>query len=274
MTTNLTNAPTAEPEAITQKTVATDTADGAVFGTHPTIKSFIDGQFAKLRSEDFSGIKRTAESAARHGFSKCANLRYAEFLEAFRENPRLASHYAARYPNCVFLPWKAFHLVRRTLDLWCDLPEHYCGAVPDEQMPWLDIFSLSPGDRVCRFDDYDPDPDAVWSEDMMDLLEYPHERRSMLRFGLERSTISSRHKIQPFLKQFMDSYFVVAPADAFDTKEDWIERFRRLIEDAYRPPNPPDDPLVIRFCKGGCLIVAAWGDEAQEINNLVKKLNL
>ena len=253
-------------------TNSTDTVAGAEFGTAHTIKDFIEQQFATIRSDGFSGIKRTAESAARHGFSKCANLRYAEFLEAFRENQRLASYYAAKYPNCVFLPWKAFHLVRRTLDLWCDLPEHYCGAVPDEQMPWLDIFEMNPADRPVTLAEVDL-RDVYENIDMLDLLEVPADWRMRLGYD-ERLQRALYHKSGWFTPQFRSSFFVVAPAEAFDTKEDWIERFRRRVEDAYQEPNPPPDPLVIRFCRGGCLVVAAWGDEAEELNNLVKKLNL
>lgn len=38
--------------------------------------------------------------------------------------------------------------------------------------------------------------------------------------------------------------------------------------------NHNDLPLVIRFCFGGALVVAAWGDEAAELNEITKALKL
>jgi hypothetical protein len=32
----------------------------------------------------------------------------------------------------------------------------------------------------------------------------------------------------------------------------------------------PDDPLVIKMCRGGCLVVAAWGDEAAYLNKAIR----
>lgn len=40
------------------------------------------------------------------------------------------------------------------------------------------------------------------------------------------------------------------------------------------PTVAPDDPLVIRFCNQGALIVAAWGDEAAFLNKAVQELKL
>jgi hypothetical protein len=37
---------------------------------------------------------------------------------------------------------------------------------------------------------------------------------------------------------------------------------------------PPNDPLVVRFVNGGALVVAAWGDEAAELNDRVKALKI
>lgn len=35
-----------------------------------------------------------------------------------------------------------------------------------------------------------------------------------------------------------------------------------------------NDPLVIRFCFGGALVVAAWGDEAAALNEITRELKL
>ena len=43
-----------------------------------------------------------------------------------------------------------------------------------------------------------------------------------------------------------------------------------LINDLAGPP----DPLVIRFCHGGALVVAAWGDEAAALNEITQELKL
>lgn len=275
---NTTNAPTAEPAVITPKTSVTDTATGAAFGTAPTIKSFIEQQFAIVRSEDFSGIKHMAERLDQFGFKRSANLRYAGFLEAFQANPLLADHYAERYPNCFFLPWKAFHTVRRTLDLWCDLPEFYCGAVPGEQIPWLEAFSLHPDDAPFVRFDRSVEDDLPWvDDDFLSALEFPEATTRLLQYSLGGAVgahVRWLSKLSQPLREFRREFFVVAPAQAFSTTEDWLERTRKMAMAAMEETSPPPDPLVIRFCRGGCLVVAAWGDEATELNELVKTLNL
>jgi hypothetical protein len=197
--------------------------------------------------------------------------------------------YREKYPSSLFLPWPALHAVIKTLDLWVDLPEHYMGAVPAEQLPWMEIFELDADDSVrvgevgAMLDTQDARSIDLL-EGVLQMREDPigSEMMPMMRnlSGAAREIVFSRqHGLNQLIrdrwKEATSSFFVVAPKEAFRSRQDWLARFRKLLQDASTEPTvAPDDPLVIRFCRGGCLVVAAWGDEATAINQLTRDLKI
>lgn len=250
------------------------------------IDDYIKRNLAEAHAPGGSIIE-AANTAVRHGFKVCANKRYSDFLEAFRSSPHLSKRYAERYPACCFLPWAAFHNVRNALKLWCDLPEFYAGAIPPEQIPWLDLFELEKDDGAFvndaaqlisvtedQFPDFleicEPQPYRDSFPDM------PRRTTLLSSIGFSRQGLSNaRRDAAPYFKSFINSFFVLAPPEAFTSSEDFITRFQRLVTDAAtRKTEPPNDPLVIRFVYGGCLVVAAWGDEAAELNQRVQALGI
>ena len=268
---NPTNANTVVQEATTQTTSATATVAHASSPTPKRIDSFIREQLRAAQSENFSGVRSTADRAAQLGFRSSANLRYAEFLEAFQATPHLSAEYADAYPNSCFLPWPAFHAVRKAMDLWCDLPENYVGAVPDEQLPWMEIFERDPGHEPNAIDFLSAigvDPDSVQGVSflkILDVIRAPWGRGRIFDLG---------HLVFQSFKDFQKSFFVVAPSEAFQTESDWIKRTRDLLDLNRKETIPPDDPLVGKFVRGGFLVVAAWGDEASILNREVINLRL
>lgn len=252
------------------------------------IDDFIKRKLTEARSEDGSGISDSAARAAQLGFVNCANSRYSEFLAAFRSSSRVTEMYREKYPNSLYLPWKALHAVIKALDLWLDLPEHYMGAVPPEQLPWMEIFELEKEDGIDLYDVGDMlDTSDQRSIDLVQSIvsHDPAVAGSYLRSGalshLSDSVIASNraHGLNQIIrdrwKEAQNSFFVVAPKEAFRSKVDWLTRFRKLLQDALAEPKvTPDDPLVIRFCRGGCLVVAAWGDEAAALNELTREVKL
>lgn len=289
------NALTAPPSATTPKTSATATAAGATSPTPLRIDTFIKQHLNAARSGDSSGLSATAAQARAHGFTSSANSRYAEFLAAFRAAPDQAAYYEENYPSCCFLPWAALHSVTQSLDLWVDLPQHYTGAIPPEQLPWLDMFSMQPSDlpslpEIADFVYPASSPHLVgcraWLDSKrgvfnpardhfdrvtMDEMRYAEHRDLFLAHTRDHKSTS----LGAFIKEFGTSLFVAAPKDAFNTDQDWRERFHLLVQNT--PVNdrtPPDDPIVFRCVKGGVLVIAAWGDEAAELNKLVASLKL
>lgn len=260
------NAHIAPPDPSTRRTSAIDTATAVSSGTTQRIDDFIKRKLSEAVSDDGSGIIDSSARAAQLGFVNAANVRYSAFLEAFRSSPQLTETYRESHPNCLFLPWPAFHAVIKALDLWVDLPEHYMGAVPPEQLPWLEIFEIGEHDLVsqCRQDieGLMPGCDGMRIE-------------SLLRSRIPFQTGSAKDKLDGFWREARDSFFVVAPPEAFRTEEDWLARFRKLAAQVSTALTvAPDDPLVIRFCFGGALVVAAWGDEAAALNEITKELKL
>lgn len=284
-----TPASTAQQSLIIQKTENTGIAPTATSGTPQRIDDFIKKKLAEAESAAGSGISDSADRAARLGFVNCANSRYSEFLAAFRGSSHLTETYREKYPNSLFLPWKALHMVIKALDLWLELPEHYMGAVPPEQLPWMEIFELDPIDTVMA-EDLDgllPGLTAEHSQVVQlairqvfhvgDFRHLPMSAWPTTQESQRAIVQAGRYAraVHDLWRPARDSFFVVAPKEAFSTNEDFLSRLRRLMPDVVREVTvAPDDPLVIRFCRGGCLVVAAWGDEASAINEITRELNL
>ncbi len=243
------------------------------------IDTFVKKHLTEAKSESAITVSDTARSAAKHGFTTCANVKYAAFLEAFRSLPELTAKYAEKYPACQFLPWAAFHAIRKSLKLACDLPEFYAGAVPPEQIPWMDVFELE-------------EEDGASPDDATALLETSAQHAVYLRtvcdpyarepefldihpaFRLAASQDRFAAPIRTMYRLFREQFLVLAPPEAFTTTDDFIRRFQLALDAATRPTNAPNDPLVVKPCKGGVLVVAAWGDEAAYLNQAVKELGL
>jgi hypothetical protein len=298
------NALIAEPSPITTPTLSTVSAVGANSTTPIRIDDFIKEKLKESKHAKSYGIIASAPALRKHGFTASASLRYASFLEAFRSAPDLVEYYAEHYPSCFFLPWKALHATVRSLKLWIDLPEHYTGAVPEAQLPWLDLFSMREEDAAGWSDITTLIPFESWDKSKQVFFESTIRQRPDFESGFVESTLdqdfrmammySSRDAEKQYLerakshegkklekaiteqtKKFQSSFFVVAPPEAFNSTEDFPTRFEKLVDKAHlRETTPPNDPLVIRFVRGGCLVVAAWGDEAAELNQMAKELNL
>jgi hypothetical protein len=236
-----------------------------------TIEKFIE----RHSSKDAAGAKQSADRAAGLGFGKSANVRWSRFLETFHDNPRQAAYYKEKYPLCSFLPWSAFHEIRRVLDLWCDLSDHYIGAVPDEALMRLELIDIDQDDCVEFFKEYGPRGDLMdlmgeeWSERVLNALTAQSRRVDFSNPATEFRRTAAQYAVEASSK-----FFVLAPKEAFSTQEDWISRFRQLTNLlAEVEKTPPNDPLVIRFVKGGVLVVAAWGDEAAELNAQAREID-
>ncbi len=266
--------------------------------TMPTTSSpkRIDGYIAKLfkeaKSDNYLAMKSSADAAAVHGFVNCANTRYVDFLKEYNDTP-VRAYYEEHYPQCTFLPWKSFRSLLDAMQLWLDLPRHYVGAIPPEQLPWLDMFSMNPEDMVSAseiinivdvelshiarltlqsFDEY-----AFCKKHGLHEIHHLHDLYRMDDVGSDarrdREIIDTlRDKLKPFIEQFQQSFFVVAPQQAFNVTMDFRKRLEELLIEEHRPTIPPDDPLVVRFVQHGCLVVAAWGDEAATLNQLVNDI--
>lgn len=260
------NVSTAEPSATTHRISNTDGASGAISPTNQRIDAVIRTLFERAGSESFSVVKSSAEAARRHGFDNCANSRLAGFLEDFRASP-LRSHYEDRYPACCFLTNSGLLGLMKSLSLWCDLPENYIGAIPPEQLPWLDVFSLSPDDS----------PDAAALFELCGFAEDAAAQLARIGSG-SRWGFNDEQKnraIIAAIRQFRNSFMVIAPPEAFQTTEDFLTRTRRLAAAVQlKQTTPPDDPLVIRFVRGGALVVAAWGEEAAVLNAAAREFNI
>ena len=285
--TNTTTASTALPGVTIRKINDIATALSADSQQPLEIKPFIDGVFEVLASEASSSIKHSATSAVRHGFSASANSRFAAFLEDFRSNPRLVERYREDYPNCVFLPWKGIHRLLAVLDLWFEQPQHYVGAVPESQLPWMDLFEWADKDRdEPTVSDWQ---DLITPEHRQDRSNggeyrrgfiqgcwgghFPHEVQRNINYA----RIEYGEKIEATregMKAFREGFFVLAPKEAFNTEDSFIKRMQDAAKPVVISTIAPNDPIVVRPCYGGCLCVAAWGDEAAELNKLTQTLNL
>lgn len=280
---------------ITAMDTITENAPTAV--TQETIDGFVKRNSAIRGTEDFTQVKETATTLSRLGFGATANSRYVEFLEAFHSEPALTAAYAERYPACYFLPWKAFHATRRSLKLSLDVAANYAGAVPPDQVTMLDIFELQEGDleenpaaRITELLELDYEGALREWEQRLQTPQLPRGEPQWPGMGSlpdmvvqrfthdqereRRSRNNQRQLILGSLGLMQTQFFVLAPPEAFTKAKDFIARVREGMDDMLRPTIAPNDPLVVRFVKGGCLVVAAWGDEAAWLNDAVKDITL
>jgi hypothetical protein len=256
------NAHTAPQSHTTQKTNIIDIAPTATTSTAIRIDSFIKQKLTEARSGVGSGIIEDATRAKQLGFASSANVRYSEFLELFRSSTPLTRHYANAYPSSLYLSWEAFHALLKAMNLWVDLPAHYLGAVPGEQLPWMEVFELAREDEITwqDFAGLIPGLPKASRDVFLDLIGAPVYSRETFPWELSK-------RMRAYWTEAARSFFVVAPQEAFSTSEDWLKRFRSAVAEAQHLIKiPPDDPLVVRFCRGGVLVVAAWGDEAAFLN--------
>jgi len=104
-----------------------------------------------------------------------------------------------------------------------------------------------------------------------------HNKLSLIRKSSEGRVFENIVN-EVYRTDFIQNYYVVAPPTAFNSGCSWAHRAKSKIAttviDEIIENIPPNDPLVIKPCKGGVLVVAAWGDEAGELNELVNNLNL
>lgn len=284
------NALTAQPSPITTTTLPTVTAAGVASPTQICIDAFIKAKLKEAKSDAFSGLKSSAEAALSHGFTACANSRYADFLEVMSAAQDQVSYYAEKYPACYFLPWTALNATMKALNLWCDLPKHYTGAIPPGQLPYLDIFSLDSKDAVEPVEMLKLINDGSLNEDMWQQflavvdgiprhLSNPfqiEENWPLIRLhDFSKLPPAIMQAIKNAVNEFQNSWFVIAPPAAFNVSEDWRSRARRALAEATpKKEPPPNDPLVVRFVRHGCLVVSAWGDEAAELNAVVNSINI
>lgn len=263
-----------------------------------TIESFIQRHLSASRAEAFTSQKEAADNAKRHGFTACANVRYTDAMSAFKARPELRTVYEECYPASIFLPWEAFHFIRKGMKLNCDLPRFYAGAVPPEQLPWMDAFEFREehnpkADDFIRLMEARSDMESRIKSAISGSVEKPSRREFeavtrakseadiMAFYQMEMSRvmgISGIIRDNPLddvikfaFKQMSSGFFVMAPMEAFTTQSDFIDRTIKGITAIMRTTVAPNDPLVIRFCKGGCLTVCAWGDEGEEINRLARE---
>jgi hypothetical protein len=231
--------------------------------TAPTIEAFLQKLSAAAASESFSGTASNAKRAVALGFTSSANSSYAEFVEAFHARHPLAEGYRERYPACSFLPWDAFHKLRRALKLSFDLPQHYVGAVPEHALTWMEVFELLPEDRL-ESRRYVERPEPQFRPDMRALLQLLEAEFDPRVDNLYPRAV---RELEPAMVEVRESFFVLAPPEVFNQDKDWIQRTRELLQPV-RPnfAKPVNDPLVVRVVAGGVLVVAAWGDEAEALN--------
>jgi hypothetical protein len=291
------SALTAPPNPTIPTTASTATADGATSPTPLRIDTFIKSKLQEARSDGFSGLKSSAEAAQSHGFTACANSRYAAFLEAMVAAQDQVTYYAEKYPACFFLPWTALNATMKALNLWCDLPRHYTGAIPPGQLPYLDIFSLDPNDAVPPVQMLELIDDGLRKDVWQALIRNaatshkqersaewewqrqwdfdPYESNADVHNLFRNLDGTQQTALRTACADFQSSWFVIAPPAAFNVSEDWRSRTRKLLtQAAAKKEPPPDDPLVVRFVRHGCLVVAAWGEEAAELNAAVNSLNI
>ncbi|MDR1090879.1 MAG: hypothetical protein LBL79_07360 [Prevotella sp.] len=257
-----------------------------------------------IREDNFpkkEAIKEKAERLKKLGFSRCSEVIQFEGFDRDREDQlkllenqrtahEFAQKYREKYPDIKFITQKQLGEICEKYNLVAKSVSEYVGDIPEQKLfemeYWLD-----------EIEDADIPDDtfqytlSVYDKDLELKIERDRERH-------ERETGRSSYYIAPhsyYLKYFRHEYegkthlSESEPVKTFKGKgvleEDILmsnitmnknSNSGLMIaapESMFRTPQKNLDPIVLRPVNGGYLVVAKWGEEANDPALTVPEMN-
>ncbi|MDR2816066.1 MAG: hypothetical protein LBB62_05120 [Proteiniphilum sp.] len=237
------------------------------------------GKSASVLANNAGAIEafmKKAERLKALGFTNCADVKKAEQLMKELEVYKTASAYRQKYPFLKFV-------TREQLDILCGKyrlvyaqVEHYTGSIPLKKQEDIDywIDKIDPDDiqvytfkytltymynhtectYECTHTTNNPEP-----LDPYDVRSYAEKRGVLIdyRLGMETEVLSSSDLI------------IAAPQSQFTGLEKMERKgfgfFARKIE--------IPDPIVLQPVKGGYLVLAKWGEGADDELLMIPEMN-
>lgn len=197
----------------------------------------------------------------RAGFTSAHEVMKLAAVKVTRELAELVQYYQQRYPLNKFITEEQVKKICGKYNLVAAPVSRYTGFVPETKLKQIEFFELHSQDTAPTFITNPvfayPHSDAKKIKDIKQRYPkgiYPvQESYGEVRF-IEGVRLDSYQKADN------QSMLICAPAKDMDLKG--LKKIGAILMSTITVKVP--DPVVLQPCKGGFLILAAWGDEASD----------
>ncbi len=189
--------------------------------------------------------------------------------EEHRKTLEMVNYYALHYPNQKFITEEIVKKICAKYGLVCAPVDRFKGFVPEEKLKMIEGFSLNYSDKdtdKIKITDFSFNSEShkhsTIKEQFPDLI-IPVERMSHAAnycIVYTSDTKGDYAFVTKYEKIDNSKLRICAPASQFDTTG--LTTLGHQLRQVTKVEIP--DPVVLQPCKGGYLIICAWGDEASD----------
>jgi hypothetical protein len=242
-------------------------------------KEKIEGKAERLKK---LGFRRCSEVGALERFDKDREV-YLKSLEEQRTVHEFAKKYRAKYPDLKFITKKQLNEICRKYNLVAKQVSEYVGDIPDQKLSemeyWLDeIDDVDMPDCIYEYllftevvDGKKSNPMGMFSMVRSAQLQFTHLEKIRHRHK-GRTPLSESEILEVFRnngvpeKQLLMSNIVSGKISSPGL-------VIAAPESMFRKPQKNLDPVVLQPVNGGYLVIAKWGEEANDPALTVPELN-
>jgi len=192
--------------------------------------------------------------------------KFAEQVELSKEQREMVLYYQEKYPLFKFITETEVKSICERYGLVCGEINRFTGFVPEKNLQEIENFKgLDKED--CK---YIRITNTRFSGDIEEEASLKEYERQMYRQTRDLgNTYRMTHGLIPSYHSHItkdDDLKICAPLKDMDTKG-------MELQDGYKIKKKVEDPVVMHPCKGGYLILTAWGDEASDPIVVNQKFN-
>ncbi len=189
--------------------------------------------------------------------------------EEHRKTMEMVNYYTMNYPNQKFITEEIVKKICAKYGLVCAPVDRFKGFVPEEKLKMIEGFSIKENDvGELKIKAYYSFPNTQDKDQVKRLRRmYPDD---IIPFSLlQNGGITKFYEVGDNWGQISVRNYdsidnkalrICAPASQFDTNG--LTKFGHQLRQVTKVEIP--DPVVLQPCKGGYLIICAWGDEASD----------
>jgi hypothetical protein len=232
------------------------------------LKKEISDKGVRLKKAGFSNTREAIDTE-----------RVIDEINKQTEVYNLVMHYQTNYPNNKFITGKQVESICNKYNLICGPTERYKGFVPEKNLKEIEGFNSSSEDdqsmqiKILSFEWEHSEKTQIdaFKREYPDGIVGEENLNRPYSFGKDIDVITSAGtaRINSYEQINKDGLFICAPKKDFDLKG--VKKFGTLFSTFTTKTYP--DPVVLKPCKGGYLIVTAWGDEASDPEVVNEKMN-
>lgn len=251
---------------------------------YPAIVDRIHNEFNAASDALMAEAKRLTENVntekadrlKRVGFVNVPEVKKLEEIKVTSDLATLVEHYSMKYPNNKFITESQVMAICKKYKLVCAPIESYTGFVPETKLEMIERFRIDKSDervRLMRITQawgsglslFTKTSGAKKLHNQLGSEWIPVDHKSISYNGGSPFAITNVPKYSgAYIDQveYQDNSATLICAPKKDMKLAGLKKIGSLFT-RITVVNVPD-PVVLKPCKGGFLIVCAWGDEASD----------